>query len=136
MKRVLCTLNLTEDTATKLSNTIDKDGYISNLVERDLNRIIHFDNGFKYDIEVSSLYKGSDEEVLFTKTEMKLLKLLFSANGEVVTIDSIAAKVWTGKEMTRFTLRNKIKSLRDKTYYELIKSHSNIGYSINFPKDK
>lgn len=63
--------------------------------------------------------------------ELNLFTLLLKNRNNIIDIKTIHEVVWAGKDMTRFTLRNKIKILRDKTYFTLIKNHSNIGYSIN-----
>lgn len=108
-------------------------------LEEAVNKVVHeylkpttidLDNGFAWDTQFNKLMHNN-KEIHLTRIESKLLKLLLDNKGEIVSIEDIHSKVWKGKEMTRFTLRNKIKILRDKTYYELIKNHSNVGYGMN-----
>ena len=93
-----------------------------------VSNVYKLDYGFSYCLGTQTLYKN-DEVVPLTKLENKLIALLINSK-EVVTIEKIKNDVWKGKEMTVFTMRNVIKKIRDKTYYEIIKSKSGWGYSI------
>lgn len=93
-----------------------------------VSNVYKLDYGFSYCLGTQILYKN-DEVVSLTKLENKLIALLINSK-EVVTIEKIKNDVWKGKEMTVFTMRNVIKKIRDKTYYEIIKSKSGCGYSI------
>jgi DNA-binding response OmpR family regulator len=104
--------------------------YIENLIELDINSTIDLENGYTYNYNLDKLYDDFNKEIALTKIENSLLKLLIRNKSKIVSIDTIAEVVWKDKEMTRFTLRNKIKSIRDKAFYELIVNHSNIGYCI------
>lgn len=104
--------------------------YVNKLIYKDINGVVRLGNGFHYDKATEKLYSGAKYEVRLTRIEEKLFKLLLENKGCIVSIEDIKATVWHGKNMTRFTLRNKIKTLRDKTFYELIKNHSNIGYEM------
>jgi DNA-binding response OmpR family regulator len=93
-----------------------------------VSNVYKLDHEFSYCLGTQTLYKN-DEVVSLTKLENKLIALLINSK-EVVTIEKIKNDVWKGKEMTVFTMRNVIKKIRDKTYYEIIKSKSGWGYSI------
>ncbi|MFA9374237.1 MAG: helix-turn-helix domain-containing protein, partial [Poseidonibacter sp.] len=97
----------------------------------DINSTIDLENDYTYNYNLNKLYDNFNKEVSLTKIENALLELLLKNKGKIVKIETIAEVIWKDKEMTRFTLRNKIKSIRDKTFYELIVNHSNIGYCIN-----
>lgn len=105
--------------------------YIEKLVVLDINSTIDLENEYTYNYNLNKLYDNFNKEVTLTKIENALLELLLKNKGKIVNIETIAEVIWKDKEMTRFTLRNKIKSIRDKTFYELIVNHSNIGYCIN-----
>jgi DNA-binding winged helix-turn-helix (wHTH) protein len=105
--------------------------YINKLIELDVNSTIELKNGYLYNKHLNKLFDINEREIPLTKTENKLLRLLVENLDSLVTLETIHEIVWKGKNMSRFTLRNKVKDLRDKTYYELIKNHSNLGYSIN-----
>lgn len=117
----------------KLKNQTPKE-YVDSLINKDLHSIIPLENGFYYNQATSRLYNNQKQEVKLTRLEQSLFEQLLKSDGAVCKIEEIHAVSWKGKKMTRFTLRNKVKSLRNKTYYDLIKNHSNIGYSMNFPK--
>lgn len=104
--------------------------YINMLIDKDINGIVKLDNGFYYNRTNSKLFNSFNKEVNLTRIEEALFKLLLENRGKIVSIDEIHNVAWKGKNMTRFTLRNKVKTLRDKTYYDLIKNHSNIGYEM------
>ncbi|MGB5791601.1 helix-turn-helix domain-containing protein [Poseidonibacter sp.] len=105
--------------------------YIEKLVVLDINSTIDLENDYTYNYNLNKLYDNFNKEVSLTKIENALLELLLKNKGKIVKIETIAEVIWKDKEMTRFTLRNKIKSIRDKSFYELIVNHSNIGYCIN-----
>ena len=62
--------------------------------------------------------------------EMKLFKYLLCNVNTLMTIEDININVWENKKMSVFALRNKINSIREKTYYKLIKNISNHGYMM------
>lgn len=136
MKELEIKIKVDEENNEKLQEKIDKlevslDEYVSKLIDKDINSIVQLENGFYYNKANSKLYNSFDDEVKLTRIEEALFSLLLENRGEIVSIDTIHNVAWKGKNMTRFTLRNKVKTLRDKTYYDLIKNHSNIGYSMN-----
>ncbi|MGB5791878.1 winged helix-turn-helix domain-containing protein [Poseidonibacter sp.] len=115
--------------ANKLDLTIEE--YINKLIDLDVNSTVELNNGYIYNKHLNKLFDVNEREIPLTKTENKLLRLLVENINSLVTLETIHEIVWKGKNMSRFTLRNKVKDLRDKTFYELIKNHSNLGYSIN-----
>lgn len=136
MEDLKLNISINESDNIKLNEKINKlnitlDEYIGKLIEKDINSIVQLDNGFYYNKATSKLFNSYDEQVKLTRIEEALFSLLLENKGEIVPIETIHNVAWKGKNMTRFTLRNKVKTLRDKTYYDLIKNHSNIGYSMN-----
>lgn len=119
--------------SSKIVNTNLKsiEDYVIDLIESDLNAIVDLGNGIKFNNQTKKLYNVLDKEIKLTKIEEALFVLLLENRGEIVSIEDIHKVAWKGKNMTRFTLRNKIKMLRDKTYYELIANYSNVGYSMS-----
>ena len=108
---------------------ISIEAYVKQLIENDINNIIKLDYNFYFDKQLDKLFNSKDEEVKLTKIEMNLLKLFLKNKNVVLSSEEIHHCVWKGKNMSVYTLRNMIKNLRHKTYYELIKNHSNLGYS-------
>ncbi|MGA1931185.1 winged helix-turn-helix domain-containing protein [Arcobacter sp. YIC-464] len=136
MENLNISISITDENNEKLKSKIQKldvslDEYVSRLIDKDINSIVQLDNGFYYNKANSKLFNSFNDEVKLTRIEEALFSLLLENRGEIVPIDTIHNVAWKGKNMTRFTLRNKVKTLRDKTYYDLIKNHSNIGYSMN-----
>lgn len=126
------TVEISDDTKLKLSKlgqTVEQ--YVNKLIKRDEQKTIELDNGYYYDKTKAKLFNSQKEHIKLTRLEEALFNLLLDNKNEIVSNDTIHKIAWKGKNMTRFTLRNKIKCLRDKTYYELLKNHSNIGYSMN-----
>ena len=115
--------------ANKLDLTVEE--YINKLIDLDVNSTVELNNGYIYNKHLNKLFDVNEREIPLTKTENKLLRLLVENINSLVTLETIHEIVWKGKNKSRFTLRNKVKDLRDKTFYELIKNHSNWGYSIN-----
>lgn len=103
--------------------------YVLELIQKDINPIVSLENGFSFDIKSKKLFQGK-EEVPLTSFEYRLLILLLNNANNFVTVENIKENIWKEKNMTIFTLRNKIMSLRNKTYKELIKNSTNNGYML------
>lgn len=130
MKRFEVTVTIDDALLDDVKAKGDVNKYVSELIENDLTKIIRLENGFYYNQAAKVLYNSFDKEVKLTRIESALFEVLFRAGGDTVKIDDIHKGAWKGKNMTRFTLRNKVNTIRSKTYYDLIKNHSNIGYSM------
>ena len=102
--------------------------YILELIRNDIKTTISF-NGYSYNFLYDKFY-CEKEEIILTKIEKRLLRFLLNNVNNIVSIEEIQTNVWQNKNMSLFTLRNKINSIRNKTYYELIKNVSNHGYMI------
>lgn len=120
--------NFTPDEYRKLSKK-DIDEMLDNNIPFKVSNLFQLEHNFSYCLELQRLYKD-DEEIELTKLENKLLCLLVSNQNKFVDIETIKEVVWKGKDMSIFTMRNIIKKIRDKTYFDIIKSKSNHGYSI------
>ncbi|MFK2821667.1 response regulator transcription factor [Arcobacter sp. YIC-80] len=96
---------------------------------------IEFDNGIYFDEYRDQFFKAGGVLIEFTRLEKSFLKLLISKRNEIVDYDLIKEVVWKGKDMSIYTMRNIVNKVRQKTYYEIVKNHSNKGYTIdNFKK--
>lgn len=129
MKIITVKLTVSDEVANSLNKEKCKDSFTSELVERELTRIVELGHGFKFDLVNKRLF-NKKRDIKLTPIELKLFEVLLRNHGEITTIETIHDAAWNSKNMTRFTLRNKIKTLRDRTFYDLIKNHSNIGYSM------
>lgn len=102
------------------------DEYILELIKKDINSSIFF-NGFSYDFLIDKLYFNG-REIELTKIQKSLFKFLLTNKNTLMSVEEIKTNVWKNKDMSLFTLRNMINSLRTKTYYGLIKNVSSQGY--------
>lgn len=134
-------LNLDDELSEALSKKLklskqSLQEYLSFLVKKDLDTVINLNKNYFFDKYTNRLYRKTyKEEILCSKTEINILKLLIESKGGVVFKEDIIKHAWDDrKETSIYTLRNMIKKLRDRTYYEFIKSHSGRGYSLDFPK--
>lgn len=118
-----------EERCKKLKLTMEE--YIAYLIDKDLNEKVNLGKGFYYNNSSKKVYNKSNNDIKMTATQLRILLLLLENKGKILSAKKITVKAWDKKDISIFTLRNMIKQIRDKTYYEIIKSHSNIGYSIN-----
>lgn len=92
---------------------------------------IEFQNGIYFDEYRDQFFKAGGSLVDFTRLEKGFLKLLIAKKGDITDYDTIKSVVWKGKNMSIYTMRNIVNKIRQKTYYEIIRNHSNKGYIID-----
>lgn len=92
---------------------------------------IEFQNGIYFDEYRDQFFKSGGILIDFTRLEKGFMKLLISKKGDIVDYDTIKNVVWKGKNMSIYTMRNIVNKIRQKTYYEIIRNHSNKGYIID-----
>ncbi len=129
---------LSDEEVHKLQTINSKDIPFNLFLEQIIREKINYiplENGFFYNFSNKSLYDEKGVKVNFTKIEEALFDYIISLSVEnkvkFADIESIAANVWKSKDVTIFSIRNKIKSIREKTFHELIINKSNIGYRVN-----
>lgn len=121
---------LNKNILDKLSrDKIDISQYLENLIVKDFNTEIYLGNGYCYNNLIKKIIYNFNEEIILTAIELKIFELLLENKNQIVKLEELE-KIWNKKEMSLFTLRNFIKKIRDKTYPELIKSVSNVGYKM------
>ena len=96
---------------------------------------IEFENGIYFDEYRDQFFKPGGVLIDFTRLEKSFLKLLIVKRNEITDYDTIKEVVWKGKDMSIYTMRNIVNKIRQKTYYEIIKNHSNKGYTIDILKN-
>ena len=96
---------------------------------------IEFENGIYFDEYRDQFFKSGGILIDFTRLEKSFLKLLITKRNDVTDYDTIKDIVWKGKDMSIYTMRNIVNKIRQKTYYEIIKNHSNKGYTIDILKN-
>lgn len=133
MPKLIVDLNIDDEFRNnieeKLKNkNLQIEDYVLELIQNDIKSTINF-NGYTFNFLLDKIFY-ENKEIKFTNMEMKLFKFLLNNANVLMTIEDINSKVWEDKKMTLFTLRNKINSIREKTYYKLIKNISNHGYKM------
>ena len=92
---------------------------------------IEFQNGIYFDEYRDQFFKAGGNLIDFTRLEKGFMKLLIARRGEITDYETIRNVVWKGKNMSIYTMRNIVNKVRQKTYYEIIRNHSNKGYIID-----
>tara|TARA_B100001063_G_C16772398_1_gene562577 strand:+ start:4001 stop:4414 length:414 start_codon:yes stop_codon:yes gene_type:complete len=103
--------------------------YLLELIENDFAPIFQFEHEYYFNSSSNKLFH-KEQEIELTKLEKKFFLYLLSNQDKFCSIEDIKENVWEGKNMSVSTLRNHIKSIRVKTYHELIVSKSNHGYMM------
>jgi DNA-binding response OmpR family regulator len=88
-------------------------------------------NGFSYD-PINKTVNNPDGTVKqLSKKEYHLIELLLKNKHHIVPYDVIETLVWEGSMMSMEALRTLVRSIRKKTYTNIIVNHSGVGYKIN-----
>jgi DNA-binding response OmpR family regulator len=132
MPKILIDLDINDDLKNNIEEKLKTrklkiEEYVLELIKNDIDSVIDFNDNYSYNFSFNKLF-FKNQEIKLTSTEDKLFRLLLNNANNLVSLKEIENVVWTGKYMSRFTLRNKIKSLRDKTEHDLIVNSSNNGY--------
>lgn len=94
------------------------------------SNIINLKNEFIYDFYNKTLFKKNSIIIPLTKKEILFLDFLITNSNRALNYEEINEKIWDGL-MTQDALRSLIKEIRRKTYKELIKNVSGIGYRLD-----
>lgn len=98
-------------------------------IDSNQSNIINLQNDFIFDSYNLQLYKKK-KNTPCSKKELVFLDFIIQNKNKVVTYEDINRSIWEGN-MTNDALRSIVKELRKKTYKELIKNVSGMGYRIN-----
>lgn len=101
---------------------------IKNLDSKNSN-IVNLKNDFIYDEYNKNLFKDN-QIITLTKKGKLFLDFLIKNRTRALSYEEINTEVWDGF-MTQDALRSLIKEIRKKTYKEIIKNVSGIGYRID-----
>lgn len=118
-----------------LQSPIKKEELISSLItcihtyDANKSNIIKLEDGYIYDFYNQVLLKN-EKMVLLSKKENEFFKFMSTNVNNTVSYKEIDTSVWKGS-MTHDALRSLVKELRKKTYKNLIKNISGIGYRFN-----
>ena len=98
-------------------------------IDSNKSNILKLKNDLMYDSFNKTLFK-SKKIIPLTKKEIEFLDYLIQNSLRAIGYNELNEKIWDGF-MTQDALRSLIKELRKKTYKELIKNISGIGYRID-----
>lgn len=101
---------------------------IKNLDSNNSN-ILALKNGFIYDEYNKNLFKDN-KMIVLTKKGKLFLDFLIKNRTKALSYEEINSEIWNNL-MTQDALRSLIKEIRKKTYKEIIKNVSGIGYRID-----
>lgn len=93
-----------------------------------VSNMVRLENHFTWCEATSSLFDENMEEVDLTRLEKRFLELLMKNRNEIVGYKAIKDYVWSGKDMSIYTMRNIVNKIRQKSFYEIIQNKSNLGY--------
>ena len=95
------------------------------------NKKVELEDGLYFDTYRELLFNNKDI-VKLTTMQKDLLKLLITRKNRLVTYETIQKEVWKeNTSFSKFTLRNMVKHIRDKSHTNIIKNSSNRGYIVN-----
>lgn len=129
---------LSDEEVHKLQTINSKDIPFNLFLEQIIREKINYiplENGFSYNFSNKSLFDEKGVKVNFTKIEETLFDYIISLSldnkDKFADIESITLNVWRNEDVSVYSIRNKVKSIREKTFYELIKNKNSIGYRVN-----
>lgn len=102
---------------------VNVNDFIKDVIENEVLEI-ELEKGFIYKKREKKIYSSDHKEIDFTKKEELVIETLLDNLNNIVSIDFLANIIWKDnqKSSSLFSLRNIIKSIRDKTDYDLIRS--------------
>lgn len=115
-----------EQISNSLMNIIEK-----NRLSNKVDHIVHLDEGFKWDINDSLLYKD-DETIKLTKNEMKLFNFFISSKGALKTYDEIENYVFEDTTSSSKRVRNLVSRLKTKLDTDIFESIYSHGYKLRY----
>ncbi|MEA1914952.1 MAG: helix-turn-helix domain-containing protein [Campylobacterota bacterium] len=104
---------------------------MEDFLNTEVSDIITLKNGYFYKKSIKLLFDDQHKPIEFTNLEQEIFAFLISNANTVVDHQDILDNVWAKKDASIFTMRNIVKKIRDKSYTEIIKSHSGRGYQIS-----
>jgi DNA-binding response OmpR family regulator len=98
-------------------------------IDSNKSNILKLNNHFIYDSYNKTLFK-KEEIISLTKRETSFLHFLIKNDNRALSYEEINKEIWNNK-MSQDALRSLVKEIRKKTYKELIKNVSGIGYRVD-----
>ena len=98
------------------------------IIERRIYSNFKLANGIFFNFQTQSIIKN-DESYVLNKKESLLINLFIQNQGRIITYEEIEYHIWN-KEWTTAALKSLIRDLRKKTFKNIIKNYSGIGYKL------
>lgn len=98
------------------------------IIERRIYSNFKLSDGIFFNFQTQSIIKHNESFVL-NKKESLLINLLIQNQGRVITYEEIEYHIWNN-ECTTAALKSLIRDLRKKTFKNIIKNYSGIGYKL------
>lgn len=101
------------------------------IIERRIYSNFKLTDEIFFNFQTQSIIKNNESYIL-NKKESLLLNLLIQNQGRVITYEEIEYHIWNN-ECTQAALKSLIRDLRKKTFKDIIKNYSGIGYKLELP---
>jgi DNA-binding response OmpR family regulator len=98
------------------------------IIERRIYSNFKLANGIFFNFQTQSIIKNNDSYIL-NKKESLLINLFIQNQGRIITYEEIEYHIWNN-ECTNAALKSLIRDLRKKTFKDIIKNYSGIGYKL------
>ena len=98
------------------------------IIERRIYSNFKLANGIFFNFQTQSIIKN-DESYVLNKKESLLINLFIQNQGRIITYEEIEYHIWNN-ECTTAALKSLIRDLRKKTFKNIIKNYSGIGYKL------
>lgn len=117
-------------TFEEINNEIKKFKIENKEIKEENSSLLNLGEDYYFDSNNQKIIKNN-QTIKLTKQENELINELIKANGHLVAFQILQKRIAKDDEATLDTLRTVIRKIRKKTYPEIIRNHSGIGYSIN-----
>ena len=88
-------------------------------------------HGFSYDPINKAINNPDGTSCQLTKKNHLFIELLLKNKRSIIPYDVIEMLVWEGGMMTMDALRTLVRSIRKKTYTDIVSNHNGMGYKID-----
>ena len=111
-------LEFAQDELSKINQAaansdLDIGSYLKELILSEVDSVYFLEKNYTYDTKKRVLIDNKKTPVKLTELERMLMEHLLSKPNQYVNVEEIFENVKKSKEMSVFSLRNKIKSIRD-----------------------
>jgi two-component system, OmpR family, response regulator VanR len=109
-------------------NVIEALNKCMEIIERRIFSNFKLANGIFFNFQTQSIIKN-DESYVLNKKESLLINLFIQNQGRIITYEEIEYYIWNNN-CTQAALKSLIRDLRKKTFKDIIKNYSGMGYKL------